>query len=50
MHGKSEGDETFIEGNHSETENDYTIYIYYREPGEDYDKLIGVKHINSLPE
>ncbi|MCD4665610.1 MAG: DUF5103 domain-containing protein [Bacteroidales bacterium] len=44
------GDETFIEGSHWETENDYTIYVYNREPGDNYDKLIGVKHVNSLPE
>ncbi|RLD60202.1 MAG: hypothetical protein DRJ05_05115 [Bacteroidetes bacterium] len=48
--GKSAGDETFIEANHWETENDYTIYVYYRQPGENYDRLIGVKHINSIKE
>ncbi len=48
--GKTVGDETFIEGNHWETENDYTIYVYYRQPGENYDRLIGVKHVNSLEE
>ena len=46
--GKTTGDETFIEGNHWETENDYTIYVYYRQPGENYDRLIGIKHVNSL--
>lgn len=45
--GKSKGDETFIEGNHYETENDYFIYIYHREQGTSYDKLIGVKALNS---
>lgn len=48
--GGNIGDETFIEGNHWETENDYTIYIYYRQPGENYDRLIGVNHVNSLEE
>ncbi len=44
------GDVSFIEGNHWETENKYTILIYNRELGANYDKLIGVKHINSLNE
>ena len=41
------GDETVIEGNHFETENEYTIYIYNREPGTIFDKLIGLKQINT---
>ncbi len=40
-------DETLIEGTHSETENDYTIYVYHRQIGTFYDQLIGVKHLNS---
>lgn len=43
----SVGDETFIEGNHYETENDYTIYVYNQEQGTTYDKLIAVKRLNS---
>ncbi|MCM1021433.1 MAG: DUF5103 domain-containing protein [Muribaculum sp.] len=31
-----------IEGDFCETENEYTIYIYYRQPGARYDRLIGV--------
>ena len=46
--GKHSGDETVIEGNHYETENDYTILAYCREPGTLYDKLIGIKQINTL--
>ena len=45
--GKS-GDETFIEGNHFETENNYTIRVYYREPGSFMDKLIGIESIYSV--
>ncbi len=45
--GQNTGDETLIEGNHFETENDYLIYIYHRETGTTYDKLIGVKALNS---
>ena len=45
---ESEIDNTIIEGSHYETENDYIIYVYYREPGSVYDKLIGVKFANSM--
>ncbi|PKP37826.1 MAG: hypothetical protein CVT98_05645, partial [Bacteroidetes bacterium HGW-Bacteroidetes-15] len=34
------GDESFVEGQHYETENDYLILVYYREPGTFYDQLI----------
>lgn len=40
-------DQSFIEGTHYETENDYSILIYYRSPMESYDELLGVKRINS---
>jgi hypothetical protein len=30
-----------VEGNHSETENEYHVLVYYRKPGERYDSLIG---------
>lgn len=40
--GQNTGDISFIEGNHFETKNDYTIFIYYREPGALYDKLVGL--------
>lgn len=46
--GKNTGDETFIEGSHFETENDYTIYVYYREPGSYFDKIIGIEKVNSI--
>ncbi len=46
--GKTIGDESFIEGKHFETENDYTIYVYYRESGTLYDKLIAVKLVNTV--
>lgn len=36
-------DETYIEGNHWETNNEYTILLYYQEEGTSYDKLIGYK-------
>jgi hypothetical protein len=47
---QSVGDVSFIEGNHWETDNTYTILIYNRELGDNYDRLVGVKHINSVNE
>jgi len=35
------------EGSFSETENEYTIEVYYRPAGERYDRLIGVKSLRS---
>ncbi len=46
--GKTEADETLIEGNHWETENDYTIYVYHRAQGTYYDQLIGIKRLNTI--
>ncbi|MDO4879732.1 MAG: DUF5103 domain-containing protein [Capnocytophaga sp.] len=36
-----------IGGNHYQTENNYTIIVYYRPIGELYDKVIGVGSLNS---
>jgi hypothetical protein len=44
------GDESFIEGSHSETENSYTIFVYNSEQGSGYDRLIGIKFLNSRSE
>ncbi|MGZ3865437.1 MAG: type IX secretion system plug protein [Bacteroidia bacterium] len=46
--GKLTGDETLIEGNHWETENDYTIYVYHRQFGTYYDQLICIRKLNSI--
>lgn len=35
------------EGNYFETENEYTVYVYYRPTGQRYDSLIGVQTIRS---
>ena len=40
-------DEGFISGNFDETENIYTILVYYHPPGARYDRLIGVGYTNS---
>lgn len=37
----------YVEGNFQETENDYYIYVFYREPGGRYDRLIGIEKTNS---
>ncbi len=37
-----------FEGNHYETENDYTILLYYRNPRERYDRIIGTVTANTL--
>lgn len=45
--GKLSMDET--EGNWYETDNDYTILIYYRPFGERFDRIIGVSTFTSAP-
>jgi hypothetical protein len=34
-------DVAIIEGSHSETDNEYSFFVYYKEPGQIYDRLIG---------
>lgn len=36
-----------MENNFQETENDYYILVFYREPGGRHDRLIGVQHLNT---
>lgn len=40
-------DEPYFEGNHFETENDYTVIVYYRDPRERYDRVISSVTVNS---
>jgi len=35
------GDIAVIEGSHAEADNEYSFFVYYREPGQVYDRLIG---------
>jgi len=44
----NQGDVTLIEGSYAECENDYTIMVYCRRPGDITHKLIGYKYLNSL--
>lgn len=37
----------YLEGSYQETENDYYIYVFYREPGGRNDRLLGVTKGNS---
>ncbi len=40
-------DEGAIGGNFWQTENDYTVLVYYRGPGERFDRIIGIGRSNS---
>jgi hypothetical protein len=42
------GDVSLIEGSYAECENDYTIMVYVRRPGDITHKLIGVEYLNSM--
>jgi len=46
--GKTDGTATRFEVSHYETENDYTVLVYYRNPRERYDRVIGVQTANTL--
>jgi len=37
-----------IEGNHWETENEYTVYVYHKQMGTYYDQLICVEKFSSV--
>ncbi len=39
--GQQKADITFIEGDHWETRNQYTVTVYYRERMPEYDRLVG---------
>lgn len=38
------------EGNHSETENDYLIFVYFRQNMSEFDRLVGYSIVNSTGE
>lgn len=38
----------YIEGSHYETENDYHVFIYFRDNSLRYDKLIGLTSVNNV--
>lgn len=45
--GKDEFDQSLIEGDYYETENNYSVYVYYRPFGSRYDELIAIQNFNS---
>jgi hypothetical protein len=46
--GSTDGSVSFFEGHHYQTENDYIVLVYYRNPQERYDRLIGMNMVNSI--
>jgi hypothetical protein len=40
-------DRFFFEGSHKQTENDYLLFVYHRNPSESYDRLINYTKFNS---
>jgi len=46
--GDLEGSASKFEGSHYETENDYHVLVYYRDPHERYDRLIATGNANTL--
>lgn len=46
--GNTNGTASLFEGSHYETENDYLVLVYYRNPRERYDRVIGTVTANTL--
>lgn len=46
--GDTQGVASLFEGSHYETENDYSVIIYYRNPRGRYDRVLGVQTFNTL--
>lgn len=45
--GSRRGYVSYFEGNHSETANEYTVFVYYRDQGQLYDRIIGLMSIDT---
>jgi hypothetical protein len=45
--GQRSAEPSLFEGNHYETENDYLIIVYYRNPKERFDRVIGSMVVNT---
>jgi hypothetical protein len=45
--GSEDGNITKVAGNHWETDNSYTIYVYYHNYSPEYDRLVGVQTMMS---
>ncbi len=46
--GSTRGNVTLIEGDHWETKNQYSVYVYYKERVPEYDRLVGYLSFNSF--
>jgi hypothetical protein len=46
--GETIGTASLFEGSHYETENDYIILVYYRNPRDRFDRVIGTVIANTL--
>ena len=46
--GSADGSASLFEGSHYETENDYLILVYYRNPQDRYDRLLATGMANSV--
>jgi hypothetical protein len=46
--GETIASTTPIEGDHWETKNQYTVFVYYREKVPEYDRLVGYSRFNSF--
>ncbi len=46
--GRINGTATLFEGSHYETENDYVVLVYYRNPQDRFDRVIGTSIANTL--
>ncbi|MFH2096201.1 MAG: DUF5103 domain-containing protein [Bacteroidota bacterium] len=46
--GTDFADDSYLEGSHYETENDYVIYVYHHDFTSRYDRLVGVQIVNSI--
>ena len=46
--GETNGTASQFEGSHYETENDYLVLVYYRNPRDRYDRVIGTMKANTL--
>ena len=45
--GEKRAEPSHFEGNHYETENEYLVLVYYRNPLDRYDRLAGSQIISS---
>jgi hypothetical protein len=46
--GSNKAELTYVEGNHYETENDYLVFVYYKQFTSRYERLIGFRIANSI--